>query len=375
MKNRFAVLLFFAGVCLMVRSLEASQLLYLASTQDKMIVAYELNSETGKLTKKLSVHLPGNAGSMAFSPDTSFVYAAMTGLDKDKAGVATLKRAKDGSLKLLATANITTRAPYIRADKSGRYLLAAHYGAGDVTTYRIKDGICTDVLLDHKVTEKTAHCIEVDDSGKFVFVPHTSPNKIYQFKLNTDTGKLIPNDPAFVVGPDEDHLYHQPRHIAHHPKLKMAYTSNERGGGITAWKFDDKKGTLAKIQTLSTLPPDYEGESAAADIKITPDGRFAYVSNRDVTKREEGEVKKDTLAGVAIHPKTGRMKIVGHFATASFPRSFCIDLTGSFIFAAGQRDATLVSYRIDSKTGTLNQLATYKTGSVPIWVMCGEVED
>ena len=141
------------------------------------------------------------------------------------------------------------------------------------------------------------------------------------------------------------------------------------------WKFDDKKGTLAKIQTLSTLPPDYEGESAAADIKITPDGRFAYVSNRDVTKREEGEVKKDTLAGVAIHPKTGRMKIVGHFATASFPRSFCIDLTGSFIFAAGQRDATLVSYRIDSKTGTLNQLATYKTGSVPIWVMCGEVED
>ena len=367
------IALLFAGVCSMVSSLQAGQLLYLASTDDKTIVAFEVNGDTGKLTRKLSVDLPGNAGPMAFSPDASYVYAAVTGLEDGKAGVATLKRAKNGSLKLLATANITTRAPYIRADKSGRYLLAAHYGAGDVTTYRIKDGICTDQLLDHKVTEKTAHCIEIDPSGRFIFVPHTSPNKVYQFKLDAETGKLIPNDPPFAVGPDEDHLYHQPRHIAHHPKLKMAFTSNERGGGITAWKFDPKKGTLSKIQTLSTLPPDYEGESAAADIKITPDGRFAYVSNRDVTKRKEGDAGKDSLAGVAIDLDSGRMKIVGHYPTASFPRSFCIDLTGNFIYVAGQRDASLVSYRIDAKTGALEKLATYETGGTPIWVMCGQV--
>lgn len=351
----------------------AAQLLYLASTQDKTIVAYEVDDATGKLAKKFSVDLPGHAGPMAFSPDMTFVYAAVTGLDGGKAGVASLKRAKDGSLKLLATANITSRAPYIRADNSGRYLLAAHYGAGDVTTYRIKDGICTDDLLDHKTTEKTAHCIELDPSGKFVFVPHTSPNKVYQFRLDGETGKLIPNDPPFAVGPDEDHLYHQPRHIAHHPKLDVAYTSNERGGGITAWRFDPKKGTLSKLQTLSTLPPDYSGQSAAADIKITPDGRFAYVSNRDNTKREEGEPRKDTLAGVAIDLQTGKMKLIGYFPTAPFPRSFCIDVTGNFVYAAGQRSATMVAYRINQKTGELNELATYDTGGVPIWVMCGTV--
>jgi 6-phosphogluconolactonase len=346
----------------------------LASTQEKTIVAYAIESDTGELTKQFSVDLPGKAGPLAFSPDTTFVYAAVTGLADGKAGVSTLKRHDDGSLKLLATAEITSRAPYIRTDKKGRYLLAAHYGAGDVTVYRIVDGICTDELLDHQKTERTAHSIEIDPSGRFVFVPHTSPNKVYQFRLDEKSGKLIPNDPPFAEGPDRDKKYDEPRHYAHHPKLNVAYTSNENGGGITAWKFNSRKGTLRRMQTLSTLPPDYDGESAAADIKVTPDGRFAYVSNRDLTKRKEGDAAKDTLAGVSLDPETGAMKLIGYFPTAHFPRSFCIDLTGSFVYAAGQRSAMLFAYRIDQKTGKLKHFATYETGGVPIWVMCGNVD-
>ena len=231
----------------------------------------------------------------------------MTGLRDGKAGVATLKRADDGSLSLLATATITSRSPYIRIDRTGRYLLAAHYCTGDVAVYRIVDGICTDELLDRKKTERTPHCIEIDPSGRFVFVPHTSPNKVYQFRLDGKTGRLIPNDPPFVDGPDNNHNYHEPRHYAHHPKLNVAYTSNENSGGITAWKFDPAKGTLSRMQTLSTLPADYDGGSAAADIHITPDGRFAYVSNRDITERNEGELTNDTLAYVLRWiPRLGR---------------------------------------------------------------------
>jgi len=374
MKRTSAGLLLFALISTGVDRAHAGQLLYLASTQDKTIVAYEVDGATGQLTSKYRIDLPGNPGPLAFSPDASFVYAEVTGLDGGKAGVSTLKRAADGSLTLLATAHIKSRAPYIRVDHSGRVLLAAHYGEGDVTTYRIKDGICTDEMLDHQVTEKTAHCVEVDPTGKFVFVPHTSPNKVYQFRLDAATGKLTANDPPFAEGPDEDHLYHQPRHIAFHPKMKLAYTSNERGGGITAWSFDSHKGTLAKLQTLSTLPPDYSGGSAAADIKITGDGRFAYVSNRDVTKRPAGEPNRDTLTAVAIEDKTGKMEVVGYYPTASHPRSFCLDLTRNFLYAAGQNAATLVAYRIDRKTGALTQLAEYPTGGTPIWVMCGAVE-
>ena len=358
----------------MLQTAYSGQVLYLASTQAKTVVAYELNEQTGVLTQKSSTALPGNAGPMAFSPDKAFVYAAVTGLADKMAGVVTLARGGDGTLTLRQTATIMSRAPYIRASRDGSVLLAAHYGPGDVTTYRIADGICTGELLDHKVTDKTAHCIEIDPSGDFVLVPHTLPNKVYQFRLNSKTGQLTPNDPPFVEGPDEDHLYHQPRHYAHHPTLKMAFTSNERGGGISSWNFDASKGTLTLKQTLSTLPSDFEGNSAAADINITPDGRFAYVSNRDVTKREDGEPSQDTLAGFSIDQKTGDMKLIGYFPTARFPRAYCIDVNGKFLYAAGQRSAELFAYSINQKTGSLKHTGTYKTGGSPIWVMCAETE-
>lgn len=358
------------GVAAAADKVDGEQLHYLASIDAKNIVVSRVDPASGELEELHTVALPGSAGPLSFSPDGKWVYAAMTNVGEIPAAVATLKRQPGGGLELVATAKITTRAPYIRADRTGEFLLAAHYGAGDVTMYRIQDGVATDELLSQIATEKTAHCIEVDPSGEFVFVPHTSPNRVYQFRLDLGAGKLVPNDPPFVDGPDTEHRYHEPRHYAHHPRLKMAFTSNENGGGITSWRFDPQSGSLRQLETLSTLPPGYTDSSHAADIKITPDGRFAYVSNRDTTEREEGQAMQDTLAAVAIS-RTGKMKVVGHYRTAHFPRSFCIDLTGNYLFAAGQRSAELFTYRIDKKTGALTHLRTAKTGGTPIWVMCG----
>lgn len=373
--GRFRLFRLFFVVALIVSSgimngVHAGEVLYLASSEAKTVVTYEVNDVTGELTQKFSIDLPGKLGPLAFSPDMSLIYAAQTGLEGDKAGVSTLKRAADGSLTIVATSNITARSPYICVDKTGKFLLAAHYGPGEVTVYRITDGVCTDELLDRKKTAKTAHCIEVDPSGRFVFVPHTQPNKMYQFILDLQTGKLTPNDPPFVDGPDTDHSYHGPRHYAHHPTLNFGYTANETGGGITRWKFDPEKGTLTRMETIYTIPPDFKGASAGADMRVTPDGRFAYMSNRDASPNE---TKKDTLAGVSLDPETGAMKLIGHFPAAHMPRSFCISLSGRFVYSAGQNTAQLYAHRMHAPTGKLEHFATYKTGGVPIWVMCGPI--
>ena len=362
---RIAIWLLTAAV---TTPLAGEQLLYLASSEAKSITSFAVDPETGDLAERLQVSLPGNTGPLAFSPKRDFVYAAVTGLANRQAGVVTLQRNADGKLNVIETVPITSRTAYIRTDRSGKLLLAAHYGSGDVTVYQIQNGTCTGKLLDQQTTARTAHCIELDPSGKYVFVPHTAPNQVFQFTLAAD-GKLTPNQPPFAPGPDTEHRYHGPRHYAHHPKLPMAFTSNETGGGISSWKFEPRTGTLQLQQTLCTLPPDYEGGSAAADIKLTPDGRFAYVSNRDTRKSPD---HADTLAIVAIDPTTGAMKIVGHQETAHFPRSICIDVHGRFLFAAGQRSASMRSYRISEKTGALFPLKSYSTGGGPIWVMCAE---
>ena len=115
------------------------QLFYLASQQDKTVVVSAVNAKTGELEEKHKISLPGNLGPMAFSPDRKLIYAAQTNAGDLPAAVSTLQRQPDGSLKLLKTAKINSRAPYIQVDKSGKFLLAAHYGPGEVTMYRIVD--------------------------------------------------------------------------------------------------------------------------------------------------------------------------------------------------------------------------------------------
>lgn len=362
------------AVCLVPAGTEfpSNPLTYLASANESRIDIYSIGNG-GELTLNTHVDLPGNCGPLAISPDGTRVYAAMNTRQKGKpavAEVATLHRSDDGSLRFLGKAGMSGRSPYLKVDNTGNVLLSSHYGEGEVTSWEIKDGSYTGKQLDRHTTAPRAHSVELDPSGKFAYVPHTSPNAVFQFRLDPQTGKLTPLNPPSVAGPDADHNYHEPRHYAHHPSLDMAYTSNERGGGISAWEFDSTTGQLKLVQTLSTLPPDFTGNSAAADIHITPDGRFVYVSNRDVGKYENPADARDTLAGFAIDSQTGRLELIGYFPTISFPRSFCIDPSGRFVYAAGQRSNNLAAYRIDAKTGALNRIATYDCGAGPIWVMC-----
>jgi 6-phosphogluconolactonase len=255
-------------------------------------------------------------------------------------------------------------------DASGKYLFGAHYGEGEVSVWKINaERQCTGEVSDQHKTATHAHFITTDPTNRFVYVPHTQSNAIFQFAFDAEGGKLTPLDPPLAMGPDSEHQYHQPRHYAHHPTLAMGFTANERGGGISSWKFDSLTGQLSLQKTLSTLPLGWEGNTFAADIKLTPNGRFAYVSNRDGRKLEADKPYGDSLASFAIDLTTGDMQPIGHTTTARFPRSFCIDTSGNFIYVACELSHQLEAFRVDQNTGTLEKIATYATGKTPIWVL------
>lgn len=55
---------------------------------------------------------------------------------------------------------------------------------------------------------------------------------------------------------------------------------NELDSTITMFDYESESGTLLEQQTLSTLPGGFNGTTHCADLKITPDGRFLYGTNR-----------------------------------------------------------------------------------------------
>lgn len=116
---------------------------------------------------------------------------------------------------------------------------------------------------------------------------------------------------------------------------------------------------MKPIQTISILPSDFAGAKPwGADVHLTPDGRFLYVSERT----------SSTLGTYRVNTATGRLTRIGTYATEKQPRGFNIDPSGRYLLAVGQLSPKLSVYRIDFKNGALRQLGQYPVGKGANWV-------
>jgi 6-phosphogluconolactonase len=229
-----------------------------------------------------------------------------------------------------------------------------------VTVHRIEgDGSLSQSPVEMQKTTEKAHCIQTDPSNRFALVPHTGPNRVYQFLFDSASGGLKPNDPPYWGAETGE----EPRHFCFHPSLDVIYISNEKGSSVTACRFDPSGGTISSFQSLSTLPDGWEGESKCAQIHITPaglpGGPFLYVSNRG----------HHSIACYAVDNEEGRMTSLGQRPTESTPRAFNVDSTGRFLVAAGRDTGNLALYAIDPATGLLDPLSVTHVGPRPMWVL------
>jgi 6-phosphogluconolactonase len=345
--------------------------LLVAVQRPPRVETYAIDGKSGAIKLKSTVELPGSPGPMTLTKDKTRLYVAVRipgeKGKRSSSGVATLSRAANGELKVISSKPLPAFPTYLSIDATGKWLLSAHYGEGQCAVIPVKNGVAQGEFVQIAKTDSRAHCIVIEKQNRFAFVPHTSPNKVFQFKIDSNAGKLIPNNPASADGPDEDHDYHQPRHIDFHPTLSRAYTANERGGGISVWNFNSKNGTLKLAQTLSSLPPTFKGKSAAADVHVTANGKFVYVSNRDL--ESDSSKAQDTLAGYSIDPESGRVKLIGFSRTGHFPRSFAINGSSEFVYVGGQRTHDVSIYRIQT-SGELKKIGSQEAAQVPIWIMC-----
>ena len=102
---------------------------------------------------------------------------------------------------------------------------------------------------------------------------------------------------------------------------------------------------FGEIETVSTLPDGFDGETTCADIHVAPSGKFVYGSNRG----------HDSIAMFAIDQATGRLTSLGHESTrGQTPRNFAIDPSGTWLLAANQDTSTIVTFRIHPQSGHLH---------------------
>ncbi|TWT31909.1 lactonase family protein [Blastopirellula retiformator] len=343
---------------LVATSASAKSFVFVSNGGDKTISIFAMDEEKGDLTLVKTLQLEAAPGPMALSPDQKFAYVSASRPD---CLLSFATNAETGDLTQIESVPLEATSCFVFCDPNGKWLINAYYGAGQVTVHPVEGGDIGD-LAQTCPTAKNAHCLRTDPSGKFGFVPHTGPNKVFQFRWDPAQGKLTASDPPAVEAPEGA----GPRHIQFHPTLPICFTSDEYGDSITSFDFDPAKGTLTPRQTVSTLPADYTagGSNTCADIEVTADGKFAFVSNRG----------HHSIARFAISDD-GQLTALGQTPTENFPRSFNLSPSQKFLYSAGQRGDQMAAYRFYKTSGDLIPLAVYKTGKTPSWVQVVTFDD
>jgi 6-phosphogluconolactonase len=335
----------------------AATYVYVGNAESNEVHVLRLDRSGGELTGVQQVSIPGVATPgmstpMAVSPDCRFLYVGTRGEPMIAAGFAI--DPTRGTLTHVANGPLADSLAYIITDRTGRFLLGASYPGNKVTVNRIgPPGIvqpAQQVLPDHP----KAHSIRVDADNRHVLVPTLGNDRVNQFAFDAATGKLTPNTPPAV----EVAANAGPRHFVFHPGGARVYVLGELDGHVYTFDYDAGRGTLAHKQTISALPPDFSGQPSAADLHVTPDGRFLYASVRATS----------TLAGFRVDSASGRLTGIGSVPTERQPRGFNIDSTGRFLLAVGQLSHGLSSYAIDPASGSLTKLKEYAMGRNPNWV-------
>lgn len=332
---------------------------YVSDAGNPQVGVFSMNRESGALTAIDQVAVPGTdkpsptSMPMALSPNHRLLYAALRSEPYTVASFAI--DPASGRLTHLANAPLAASMAYIITDRGGRFLLCASYPGSLLAINPIDgQGRVQGQTIEVIHTKPKAHCIVVDAANKYSYATSLGGDIVMEWKFDAETGKLSPNSPA-AIGLEPGN---GPRHLAFHPNHRFLYLITETTARIAAFAIDPATGTLKEIEIVDTLPADFHEQPAAADLHVTPDGRFIYGSER----------KSSTLAGFRIDASTGKLSPIGRWPTQKTPRGFNIDPRGRFLLAVGLDSNAMTVHKIDPQTGALSVAYQYPMGKMPNWV-------
>lgn len=323
---------------------------YTKSGANDGIYVYDFNSQTGDVNLKSKVSGEENPSYLAISSDGKHVYA----VNEVKNGVISsfLFNPTSGELTYLNRVSSGGDSPcYVSVDDKNKYVFAGNYGSGSLAAIPLKeDGSfgTGSQIIQHEGSSidkgrqqgPHVHCTVLSPDNHYLLASDlgTDQISIYQYDASSVSQPLSPSEPPFVSVKAGS----GPRHITFHPNSKYAYLIQEMGAMITV--FDYKNGQLAEKQTITMLSPDFKGKVGAADIHVSPDGKFLYGSNRG---------NANELVIYSINKK-GLLSYVGRQTTqGKAPRNFAIDPSGNFLLVANQDSNEIIMFKRDKKTGLL----------------------
>jgi 6-phosphogluconolactonase len=319
------------------------------SGASKGIYAWRFDSKTGRLDPLGLVAATPQPAHLWAAPDRKTLYAVNW---EEQGGVSAFRiDARTGGLTALNRVSAQGSRPnQVVLDPSGRIAVSVNYKTGNLVAYKVlADGRLSEAFyvdqhtgqpLSPKQPGPKAHGVEFNRDGRFMYVAELGLDRIYAYRVDAAKGLITPGDPPYI----NTHAGAGPRRLQLAPSGKFLYVNHETDSEVSVLAVD---GTgLKDLQTVSTLPAGYSGPNSTAEIIISPDDRFLYVSNRG----------HDSIAVFAIDKVSGRLTLKADTpAGGRTPRNLRLDPSAGFLFSANEGEGTITVFKIDKATGLLSQ--------------------
>ncbi|GAA5823481.1 hypothetical protein JCM11251_000649 [Rhodosporidiobolus azoricus] len=298
---------------------------------------------------------------------------------------------EDGKLSPLSSAQSGEGPVHFAISHDGRNLYSANYGSGTLTHVRLdKDG---SFAKDEEVTYKFAgtgpnterqemphiHGVYIDPTGEYLLATDLGSDQLKVYRINGDKlDALTPISLTPGVGPR--HLVISPP--SNSQSKTLLYLVEELTSAVSIYEivYPSQAGgnfSLASVQKeISVLPPDYKsyaGDWTAAEISLSADKRFLYVSNRAPL---DPHPESDTLTIFELNAQGSVVEGAEptYFALGGRgPRDFAFSpkkdgvAEGKYLAVPLQRTNEVVVYEVDGKK--LDEVARVKDIKEPTTIV------
>ena len=324
---------------------------YTTPDGNRGITVYRFYAETGRFAFLGEVET-ASPTFLCISPDRKFVYSVNAVADGSVSAFSFDHN--KGALKFInKQPSVGANPAHVVLDKEAKNVIVSNYGNGTLSVLPVnKDGSLAPAT--QTIIGEGSSIIPQRQAGPHIHSAIFSPDEknVLYADLGTDkvsvakykAGKvpaLTPEDVAFEkIKPGSG-----PRHMDFSTDGKFLYLVNEMGATVNSYAYN--KGKITFMDSVGLASPGFTGRSSAADIHVSPDGRFLYATNRGTANE---------LVVFGIDQASGKLHYITRYPTGKEPRNFVIEPGGNFLLLAAQQDNTVNIYRIDKLTGLLVML-------------------
>lgn len=293
----------------------------------------------GRLTYIRGVSNVANPSFLAVNRRGDRLYAVR---ETASGAVVAFSMEADGTVAALNSRLTNGSAPcYVSLDDSERWLYVANYMSGSVCLFPIEaDGRVGPLADIHAHVGSGAvaarqdvahtHTVRSEPWRQRQLVTDLGTDQIWTYSTDKQTGKLVPIQ-TLATPPGSG-----PRHLEFHPFLPVVYVTYELDAAIGVLRYDEATGSLRHQQKCSTLPKGFQGDNTTADLHISMNGQYLYVSNRG----------HDSVAIFQVGMQ-GDLSACGHESTAGRnPRNFALAPGGAWMLVANQSSNSVVVMKI-----------------------------